>query len=88
MGTFWAWLVDGALQREPSLAQVCPAEIAYPKAWSPGTDGTVRAEAVFLDVKSVADLEKYRGKLKGKIVLFSEERHVNPLFEPASSSAD
>lgn len=56
--------------------------IAYPKAWSPGTDGTVRAGPVFLDVKSVADLEKYRGKLKGKIVLFSEERHVDPLFEP------
>jgi carboxypeptidase Q len=56
--------------------------IAYPKAWSPGTDDTVRTDAVFLKVKSVAELEKYRGKLKGKIVLFSEGQHVDPLFEP------
>jgi carboxypeptidase Q len=56
--------------------------IAYPKAWSPNTNGTVRADAVFLNVKSVADLEKYRGKLKGKIVLFANEQHVDPLFEP------
>jgi carboxypeptidase Q len=56
--------------------------IAYPKAWSPGTDGMVRADAVFLNVKSIADLEKYRGKLNGKVVLFSDEQHVDPLFEP------
>ena len=56
--------------------------IAYPKAWSPGTHGTVRADAVLLNPKSVADLENYRGKLKGKIVLFSAERQVDPLFEP------
>jgi carboxypeptidase Q len=56
--------------------------IAYPKAWSPSTNGTVRGEAVFLDVKAAADLEKYKGKLRGKIVLFSAARHVDPLFEP------
>ncbi len=63
--------------------------LAYPRAWSPGTDGTVHGDAVFLDVKSVADLEKYRGKLKGRIVLFSPERHVDPLFEsPAHRRTD
>jgi len=56
--------------------------IAYPKAWSPGTNGTIRGEAVFLDVKTSADLDKYKGKLKGKIVLFSPARHVDPLFGP------
>jgi len=56
--------------------------IAYPKAWTPGTQGTVRGEAVFLDVKTSAELENYRGKLKGKIVLFSPPRHVDPLFAP------
>src|SRR5271169_5305428 len=48
--------------------------IAYPKAWSPGTNGMVRGEVVLLDVKTVADLDKYKGKLKGKIVLFSQAR--------------
>src|SRR5260370_2417271 len=56
--------------------------IAYPRAWSPSTNGTVRGEAVFLDVKTAADLEKYKGKLRGKIVLFSPARHVDPLFAP------
>jgi hypothetical protein len=56
--------------------------VGYPKAWSPSTDGTVRGEAVFLDVNAVTDLDKYRGKLKGKIVLFSPARPVDPLFDP------
>lgn len=56
--------------------------IAYPKAWSPGTNGTVRGEVVLLDVKTAGDLKKYKGKLKGKIVLFSQARHVDPLFDP------
>jgi len=56
--------------------------IAYPKAWSPGTRGTVRGEAVFLDVKTTSDLAKFRGKLKGKIVLLTSERPVAPNFTP------
>jgi hypothetical protein len=54
--------------------------VAYPKAWSPGTNGTVRGEVVFLDVKTASDLDRYKGKLKGKIVLFSPARRVDPLY--------
>jgi hypothetical protein len=56
--------------------------IAYPKAWSPATNGVIRRDVVFLDVKTAADLAKYQGKLKGKIVLFSPARRIDPLFEP------
>lgn len=56
--------------------------VAYPKAWSPGTNGTVRGEAIFLDVTSAADMDKYKGKLKGRIVLFSPARQIDPLFDP------
>jgi carboxypeptidase Q len=56
--------------------------IAYPKAWSPGTNGKVQGEVVFLDAESATDLDKYKGKLKGKIVLFSPVRRVDPLFDP------
>ncbi len=48
--------------------------IAYPKAWSPSTKGAVTGEVVFFDAKTDADLEKYKGKLQGKIVLISEMR--------------
>jgi carboxypeptidase Q len=56
--------------------------IADPKAWSPPTNGVIRGEAIFLDVKTASDLDRYKGKLKGKIVLFSAARPVDPLFEP------
>ena len=56
--------------------------IAYPKAWSPATDGVVRSELVFFDVKTEGDLAKYKGKLKGKIVLFVPARPVEPNFLP------
>lgn len=56
--------------------------IAHPKAWSPGIKGTVQAEVVFLDVKNEADLAKYKGKLKGKIVLFSLPTPIKPGFTP------
>lgn len=59
--------------------------IAYPKAWSPGTNGTVRGEVVFLDVKTPADLAKYKGKLAGKIVLLTPARQVEPNFAPLAA---
>ena len=74
------WSLEGftANMSSPSFSPL----IAYPKAWSPGTNGTVRGEVVFLDIKTPADLGKYQGKLKGKIVLFSPARHIDPLFGP------
>jgi len=55
--------------------------IAYPKAWSPSTKGAVTAEVVHLDLKTDADFEKYKGQLRGKIVLISNERPINAAFE-------
>jgi hypothetical protein len=56
--------------------------IAYPKAWSPGTNGTLRGEVVFLDAKTPGELAKYKGKLRGKIVLLNPARQVDPNFAP------
>ncbi|HEV2800867.1 MAG TPA: M20/M25/M40 family metallo-hydrolase [Pyrinomonadaceae bacterium] len=55
--------------------------IAYPKAWSPGTNGVLNAEVVYLDATDAAGLEKYRGKLKGAIVLVSPIRKIDAHFE-------
>ena len=52
--------------------------IAYPKAWSPSTKGALTAEVVYFDAKADADYEKYKGKLKDKIVLVSESRELKP----------
>jgi len=61
--------------------------IAYPRAWSPSTNGSVRGEVVYLDAKTVSDLDKYKGALKGKIVLLSPARPVAPNFQPEGRRA-
>lgn len=43
--------------------------IAYPLAWTPGTNRAVTADAVLASIESEADFVKYRGQLKGKFVL-------------------
>ncbi len=54
--------------------------IAYPAAWSPGFTEK-EAEVVFLDARTAEDLEKYRGKLKGKFVLLNDPVDVQTRFE-------
>lgn len=46
--------------------------IGNPKEWTPGTNGVLRTEVVYLNVKTEADFEKYKGKLRGKIVCISD----------------
>lgn len=43
--------------------------VGYPIAHTPGTDGKQVAEAVIVDLRSRADLDAVRGKLRGKMVL-------------------
>jgi carboxypeptidase Q len=40
-----------------------------PVAWTGSTNGLIKSEVILLDVRSESDLEKYKGKLSGKIVL-------------------
>jgi carboxypeptidase Q len=55
--------------------------IAYPKAWSPGLRGTLTAPVVYVDATDEAGLQKYKGKLKGAIVLTTAPRTVRAHFE-------
>lgn len=59
--------------------------IAYPRAWSPSTKGAVTGDVVFLDAKTDADLAKYKGQLKGKIILVSAERKLAAVEKPYST---
>jgi hypothetical protein len=59
--------------------------IAYAKAWTPGTDGPIRAQAVRVSgIRTPQDLQRYKGKLTGKIVLFGDDPEVKPSTEPLS----
>ena len=54
-----------------------------PKAWTGSTDGLVKGECMLFDVQTKEDLDKYRGKVAGKILLMpagpSPELNFNPL---------
>lgn len=62
--------------------------IAYPKAWSPGTNGPISAEVVYFDAKDEADMARFKGQLKGKIVLTSTMREVKAHFETQGTRRD
>jgi hypothetical protein len=87
--------------------------IAYPKAWSPGTDTLFEqapapangkkgktpatpaapastaytAEVVKFNPSNEAELDQYKGKLKGKIVLVGPMREIRAHFEPQGTRA-
>jgi carboxypeptidase Q len=62
--------------------------IAYPKAWSPGISGTLNARVVYVDAKDEIELQQFKGKLKGAIVLMSAVREVKAHFESLGSRLD
>jgi len=62
--------------------------LAFPKAWTPGTDGAVKGDAVLAVIDKAEDLEKWKGKLKGKIVLVSATRAVPSYFETPTRRYD
>ncbi|MCB0278057.1 MAG: M20/M25/M40 family metallo-hydrolase [Calditrichaeota bacterium] len=58
--------------------------IAYPSAWSASTDGEIEGVPVLLDINDEADIERYRGKLKDKIVMIKEDLNYPSLSEAES----
>lgn len=58
------------------------AIIAIPKAWTPGTNGPIKSEVVLVKADSVADLDKYKGKLAGKIIIFDTKNTLKRSDKP------
>ena len=62
--------------------------------WAANTDGPVRGPVVYVKADKVEDLEQYKGKLKGAIVITSEplplpapdEPAINPVLVPYGDS--
>jgi hypothetical protein len=65
MGRGWFIKKFNIQMVEPSYTPLT----GYPKAWSPGLKKSTSAEVVYIDASSEGDLEKYKGKLKGKIIM-------------------
>jgi hypothetical protein len=56
--------------------------IGYPQAWTAGTNGPISGEAAQAVIETPEDMTKFKGTLKGKIVLTQALREVNALWEP------
>ena len=66
-------------------AMTSPYYCAYtvnPKAWSGSTKGLEKGECIVFDVQTKEDLEKYRGKIAGKILLMPVTQTYTVSFEP------
>ncbi len=53
-----------------------------PKAWTGSTNGLVISEVVLINIQNEEDFEKYKGKLKNKIVIRPSDATYAPTFEP------
>jgi carboxypeptidase Q len=56
--------------------------IAQALPWSPSSHGPVSGRAIWVSAKEEKDLEKYHGKLAGKVVFFGDMREVKPVDKP------
>jgi hypothetical protein len=61
------------------------AVLGYPQAWTPGTNGLIKSDVVYVRIDSEADFATYRGKLAGKIVMFAPMRPVDPRYTPLAT---
>lgn len=76
-GRGWSLVRFSAQVVEPQ----CIPVIAYPKAWSLGLESPTVADVVLFNPKDDAELQAFKGKLRGKIVLNSAPRDVKAQFE-------
>ena len=58
---------------------------ANPKAWSGSTNGLVSGECVLVDIQKKEDIEKYKGKLNGKIVVMPATQTYEMKFTPLAT---
>jgi hypothetical protein len=77
-GRGWSYQLCEVRMVSPDYMQF----LAIPEAWTPGTNGPLRGEVTQVIASTSADLEKYKGKLAGKIVLYGEARIPDPSEKP------
>ncbi len=77
-GRGWTYTRFSAHLIEPQYAPL----IGYPLAWTGSTDGAVQGAPVLALLRTEEDLAKFKGKLKGKIVLTEPARNLGIPIKP------
>ncbi len=79
-GRSWQNKYFEAHMAEPQFSEL----MGIPLAWTEGTNGSLAGEPMLAVIRTEADMEKFKGKLRGKIVMTSEPRDL-PLPERAEA---
>ena len=74
----WARMVTP--DTEPIWIQAAP--------WSAATKGAVSGDAVLVELTTDADLQKFKGKLAGKVILYGDAPKIDPDVKPALVTTD
>jgi hypothetical protein len=87
----WGPFGRGWEYEKSSVRMIAPdhAELlALPEAWTPGTAGPIRGPAIYVRAPTKEDLEKYRGKVAGRIVFFGDVPETRPHEKAESQRYD
>ena len=76
-GRGWANQYVNVRMTSPDVATL----LAYPKAWTPGTNGVISGNCIRAIIADQKDFDKYKGKLTGKIVILGDDPEVKPITE-------
>ena len=80
------WTIANSWTRGPATGRMLsPSSQALTLAtagWSPPTKGTVRGPILGVSFERIEDLEQYKGKLKGAIILLGKPRQLEPTVFP------
>jgi carboxypeptidase Q len=76
-GRGWAYQYVNVRMTSPDVVTL----LAYPKAWTPGTNGVVQGKCVRATIDDKKDFDKYKGKLAGMIVILGTDAEVKPIAE-------
>jgi carboxypeptidase Q len=77
-GRGWSYSHFSASMTEPQYSPL----IGFPLAWSKGTNGVVSGQPMMAIITTEADLDKFKGKLAGKIVMLDAARDLTPITTP------
>jgi hypothetical protein len=59
--------------------------IGVPQAWTGSTQGLVKADVILINAKSKDELIKYKGLVKGKVVISPYDEDIETSFKPLAS---
>ena len=80
-GTFGrGWQVEKA-RLEMTKPAYMPM-IVYPKSWTGSTNGVIKGKPILVEYETFDDVEKLKGTIEGKILLFGKPRTADIHFEP------